>query len=316
MPGSGSRTKHGVVVKSGLKPTRRAVWLLVLSAILTVSACADSKSKARLRTTTSADTPATSATTSSVASTTSLGPTTTIKGATTTSGPATTVPATTTTRPPATTTTVAKSVSPDGCVRVGTPHGAIITSAVSGDVDGDGRNDLVQSYYLAPNGNSHLLVVFGGAGGFDSVIGPKATGTAYTKLLGAAALGNARPQVIFVKFGPGTSTGTIKLFAYAHCSLQVVTVPNGSEAVFTIGGTFNRVDGLSCDPVSGALGIGRRSATRSTTSPSQYTTNIDLFRYSNGKLSSAGSVAGTIDLSVSPKRLGAFAGFSCGALKL
>ncbi len=151
---------------------------------------------------------------------------------TTVSTTATTVRATTTTAPAC---PMVSASTADGTVE----H--------EGDVDGDGRRDLVQSFGSDGDGPATvtLLVQLAAGGGATLEVG--SAGGAAVELLGTAAVDRVDGRhLLWVRVGAGAASTVVGLYWFDDCELAPVELPNGDPVELPIGGTVRTVAGAEC----------------------------------------------------------------------
>ena len=146
------------------------------------------------------------------------------------------VESSTTTTEPTTTTTVA------ACPPV-EPSTAAEATAQEADVDGDGQDDLVQSF---PEGDHVRLLVELAAGGGATAELPAADAAA-VDLLGAEPLdAEDGREVLWVRVGSGAATTILGLFHVDGCNLEPATFEDGTPVQLPIGGTVGTTAGAGC----------------------------------------------------------------------
>lgn len=221
---------------------RRAGYGLIVIAVLAV-ACSDTADTSPPPTTaapaTTAAPPATTTPPATAATTAAPPPTTT---------PSTTVPPTTTTTaaPPTTVppTTAAPATCPPGPT---VPADAQGFETIATDLNGDGIDDGVSTYFSPAEERWHLRVEWGGGGVTDQVI-PDSFGAAPARPIGPYDVeGDGTPE-LFATVGSGASTVLVGLFDVAGCDVTRVTI-GGEAAVFPVGASVQNISGLACGPV-------------------------------------------------------------------
>ncbi len=191
-------------------------------------------------------------------------PTTTATPAVTTSAvPSTAAPVTTTTPPSPTTTTVAATpttvietttttttVPPSVCpVSIPLPEGTVAFAAVSGDFDGDGAPDQMQTYKAATD-TWRMRITFADGGGADATIAG-AEDFAPPRPIGGFDIDSDGAEEVFITIGTGASTVLVGFFDVVDCVAMRVTT-GGSAAEFPVGASIGSVAGVAC-PGDGSI---------------------------------------------------------------
>ncbi len=148
--------------------------------------------------------------------------------------------ATTTQRPVSSTTTTAEPACPEADL----PTNTAALSEAGGDVDGDGRADVL-STYLVDDAEWHLHVELARGGGADVALDAFAS-EAVTVLGGADVDGDGADE-IWARTGAGASATILGLARFANCTLTQVTFIGGRPAEFAIGGSVGTASGLACE---------------------------------------------------------------------
>ncbi len=173
-----------------------------------------------------------------------------------------------------------------------------MTGTKTGDVNGDGKIDSLQSFFKGSSAGFRVLL--GGGGGFSSTVIYPQAGNGATKILGLTALqGQATPNdhthQVFAKIGNGASTRIVGLFHYKKCALKPVTFPGGATATIVVGAGIMHADGAVCDGVAGGTVFAVRSA--NSNDGQHFSTTVQGFRYANGSLAKYGAlIHGSLNL--------------------
>jgi hypothetical protein len=185
---------------------------------------------------------------------------------------------TTTTTEPAPTTTQGPA-----CPPVETAHGEDGLVERRADVDGDGRDDLVQSF-RAPEGAAQVTLVVELAAGGGAALDLESARDAPTELLGTAVVERLDGRhLLWVRVGAGASTVVLGLYWLDRCDLRPVVLPNGDPVEVPVGGSVRSVSGARCgsllDPQADLIVYEGRSD-----DGRQYELTVSEHRYDDGVL--------------------------------
>jgi len=127
------------------------------------------------------------------------------------------------------------------------PPDAANPTAITADLDLDGLDDDVRTYFAPGEGRWRIRVEWAGGGTTDQVI-DDSIGAAPARPIGPYDVdGDGTPE-LFAIVGSGAATLLVGLYDVAECELTRVTL-DGEEASFPVGATVQHVSGLSCGPV-------------------------------------------------------------------
>ncbi len=129
------------------------------------------------------------------------------------------------------------------CGSVGVPKAATEVASASGDVDGDGANDVLRSY-LVGESDWHLQVALAAGGGADVAIATFSGGS--VSVLGGADVDGDGADEIWARTGSGASATILGLARFASCGLTRVTFAAGDPAELPVGGSVGSASGLEC----------------------------------------------------------------------
>lgn len=220
--------------------------------------------------------------------------------------PSTTTEVTTSTTIPPTTTTEA------ACELVFTTTDALGLTEDTGDVDGDGEDDLVQSFGPDEEGDEVTLLVELAAGG-----GARTT-VAHDRGFPAALLGLAKVEelddreLLWLRVGAGASATVLGLYWFDRCTLAPVALPNGDPFQVAVGGSVGSVAGAECgsrfDPQADLIVYeGRRLE------DGQYEVTSTEHRYASGVLTTSPDIEPTVERTDDPSHASRF---RCGEVEL
>ncbi|WP_368411227.1 FG-GAP repeat domain-containing protein [Pseudofrankia inefficax] len=146
--------------------------------------------------------------------------------------------------------------------------------AVDGDVDGDGRPDV-----LSVSG-TQLLVHYSG-GGTDSVAFQAGDPTS-ARLLGASDADSDGHAEVFVQVDQGAAQQVSTLFRYVGGHLRLVTL-DGKQATLAYGGSTGYVASWSCRP-SSSPNAALATATGPSTGPNVYKLTVTNYQFDGTRL--------------------------------
>jgi hypothetical protein len=129
------------------------------------------------------------------------------------------------------------------CGPVSVPKTATEVATASGDVDGDGANDVLRSY-LVGESDWHLQVALAAGGGADVAIATFSGGS--VSVLGGADVDGDGADEIWARTGSGASATILGLARFASCGLARVTFAAGDPAELPVGGSVGSASGLEC----------------------------------------------------------------------
>jgi hypothetical protein len=144
-----------------------------------------------------------------------------------------------------TTTTTEANTCPAG-TRI--PPDATDVTETSTDLDLDGLDDNVKTYFPLTGEYWRIRVEWATGGSTDQVINDSANGNRVRPIGPYDVDGDGTPE-LFVVVGNGAAIDLVGIYDIAGCELTRVTL-NGTEASFPIGASAQHVRGLSCGPVS------------------------------------------------------------------
>lgn len=130
------------------------------------------------------------------------------------------------------------------CGPVSVPKAAAEVANASGDVDGDGADDVLRSYLLGES-DWHLQVALAAGGGADLAIATFSGGS--VSVLGGADVDGDGADEIWARTGSGASATILGLARFASCGLTRVTFPAGDPAELPVGGSVGTTSGLECE---------------------------------------------------------------------
>lgn len=164
------------------------------------------------------------------------------------SGPA----ASTTAITPSTTLAVSTTAAPPACAVADlVPGVAVDVAAVTGDVDGDGSDDVLTSYRVPGDPPTWRLRVELAAGGSVDVA-MEGDVLAAHRVLGVSDLDGDGTSEVFAQVGQGAYTVLIGMWSLVGCDLETVML-GAVPAVFPAGASVANVVGLSCPPGDGLV---------------------------------------------------------------
>ena len=127
------------------------------------------------------------------------------------------------------------------------PADAAAGDTIAADLDLDGLDETVSTYFAPGDSRWHLRVEWGSGGTTDQIV-TDSNGATPTRPIGPHDVdGDGTPE-LFAVVGSGASTALIGLYDVGPCQVHRVTL-DGAPAVFPVGATVGTVSGLSCGPV-------------------------------------------------------------------
>lgn len=129
------------------------------------------------------------------------------------------------------------------CGAIGVPDGATNVVNASGDVDGDGKDDMLLSY-LVGESSWHLQVRLSGGGGADLAIATSSPGN--VEVLGGADVNGDGRDEMWARTGSGASATILGLATFVDCNLVRVTFGGREPAELPVGGSVGTAAGVEC----------------------------------------------------------------------
>jgi hypothetical protein len=127
------------------------------------------------------------------------------------------------------------------------PSDAADPTTIAADLDLDGLDDDVRTYFSPAEGRWRIRVEWGRGGATDQVIDDSVGGELARPIGPHDVEGDGLPE-LFAVVGSGAATDLVGLYDVSQCQLVRVTL-DGEAASFPVGASVQHVSGLSCGPV-------------------------------------------------------------------
>jgi hypothetical protein len=125
---------------------------------------------------------------------------------------------------------------------VSVPGDASAVTEATGDVDGDGADDVLRTFLQGDRWILQVEVAAGG--GAELELGPSDQGG--MGLVGAADVDGDRRDETWVRVGSGASTVILGLVGFVDCALVRVALDRGQPVELPVGGSVGATAGIEC----------------------------------------------------------------------